>query len=102
MDRIPNTDLHFDTFYRLGFIQRCGSVSDETGVRRGGWYEISPEGRRYLQYVNERIRDKAKEDRRYWITTIIAIVALIVAIASFLQSTNRVDLMQWPPRLLRP
>lgn len=51
-----------------------------------------------LSFADEKKRkDKTRkrEDRRYWITTGIAIIALIVAILSLLQSVGLIGLKQY-------
>lgn len=99
MKRIPPDSPHFETFRRAGFIDVCGATQDADGVFRGGWYSVSDKGRRYLQYLKEQRRSRRVSARRFWITTFIAVFALLVAILSLLlqalQSTGIIDLAQF-------
>ena len=80
LDRIPDGAAHLHVFLSLGFVARVGAVPDNTGVRRGGWYHVTVKGRRYLQYRKEKRDAEWREGRHFWITTIIAILALIIAL----------------------
>ena len=80
MKRIPDDAKHLYTFIKLGFVARVGAVPDSTGVLRGGWHVVSTNGRRYLQYRKEKRASEWREGRHFWINTIIAVLALIIAI----------------------
>lgn len=42
-----------------------------------GYWKITVNGERYLQYLNNRQHDRKRDSRRYWITTIIAVISLV-------------------------
>lgn len=74
---IPRSDLE-SRLRRLGYLElhSCGTS--------GPWNEpaydgsvITPAGERHLEYLRSQKRIKHLESRRYWITTAIAITALI-------------------------
>lgn len=102
LSRVPEDDPHLPTFKRLGFVRLEGAVKDKTGVMRGGWYVISDNGRRYLEYLKDKRRSERRDGRRFLITTIIAWLALVVAILSLivqvLQAKGTIDLSQFLPR----
>lgn len=79
-DRIPDGAELLQTFKQFGFVHHVGAVPDSTGVLRGGWYVVSRKGRLYLQYRKEQRKAEWREGRHFWITTIIAVLALIIAI----------------------
>lgn len=55
-----------------------------------GRYLITPEGERYLEYKNKEVRKEHSENIKWWITTGIAVLALILAILSLsLDHTNQ-------------
>ena len=99
LSRVPEDDPHLPTFKHLGFVCLEGAVRDETGVMRGGWYVISDNGRRYLEYLKDKRRSERRDGRRFLITTIIAWLALVVAILSLivqvLQAKGTIDLSQF-------
>ena len=74
---IPRSDLE-SRLRQLGYLELhpCGTF--------GPWNEtvydgsvITPSGERHLEYLRSQNRIKRLESRRYWITTAIAITALI-------------------------
>ena len=73
LDRIPDCAPHLQTFLRLRFVCRVGAVPDSTGVRRGGWYVVTIDGRRYLEYLNDQ-----RNDRRW--TRGLAIAAILISL----------------------
>ena len=99
LSRVPEDDPHLPTFKHLGFVRLEGTVQDKTGVMRGGWYVISDNGRRYLEYLKDKRRSERRDGRRFLITTIIAWLALVVAILSLivqvLQAKGTIDLSQF-------
>lgn len=62
------------------------------------YLEPTDECRRFSDWVKCQRREHRMEPRRYWITTCIAITALIIAIVSLLQSVGLIDLSHY----LRP
>ena len=79
LDQVPEDAPHLKTFQRLGFISKVDTRRDVYGVARGGRLIISDEGRRFLNYLD----DKAKERRwDHW----LAIAAIIVSIGSLIVS----------------
>ena len=78
-------------FLRLPPDQPRG-VLDETAP---AYLEPTDECRRFSDWVKGQRREHRMETRRYWITTCIAITALIIAIVSLLQSVGLIDLSQY-------
>ena len=82
-----------DVLCARGFARLSGHGSDAE-------YILKPAGRVAIENYRVLRFARRAENIRYAITTAIAILALLVAIASFMQSTGRIDISRWPPRLL--
>lgn len=69
-----------------------------TWVYKGenGYWRISPDGERYLEYQKERRQDRRRESIRYWITTIIALLAFALSVIALLESTGSISISEWP------
>ena len=79
LDQIPEDAPHLKTFQRLGFISKVDTRRDVCGVARGGRLIISDEGRRFLNYLDDKSKDRRWD---HW----LAIAALIVSIGSLIVS----------------
>ena len=77
LSRVPEDDPHLPTFKRLCFVRLEGAVKDKTGVMRGGWYVISDNGRRYLEYLKDQRNDR-------WWTRGLAIAAIVISLIALL------------------
>ena len=92
---IPRSDLE-SRLRQLGYLELhpCGTS--------GPWNEtvydgsvITPAGERHLEYLRSQKRIKHLESRRYWITTGIAMIALLVSIIALLQSLGCISIQEW-------
>lgn len=63
-------------YIAMGFVVECTERVDN-GLRQ--YYAVTPRCRRYLEYLKTEVRQNAKQNRRYWITTGIAVGALLKA-----------------------
>lgn len=72
------TDTSFEgKLLVLGVIRKQMKRLEYTGK-----YLITPEGERYLEYKSKEVQKERSENIKWWITTGIAVVALILAILS--------------------
>ena len=79
LDQIPADAPHLKTFQRLGFISKVDTRRNVYGVARGGRLIISDEGLRFLNYLDDKSKDRRWD---HW----LAIAALIVSIGSLIVS----------------
>ena len=83
-DTAELTKGEFELLRNRGLIKN--SLNGNSGwfdiVDKSGLCELSDTGKALRAYQAVRARDARKADRRYWITTGIAIAALVTAIAS--------------------
>ena len=79
LNQIPEDAPHLKTFQRLGFISKVDTRRDVYGVARGGQLIVSDEGRRFLNYLDDKSKDRRWD---HW----LAIAALIVSIGSLIVS----------------
>lgn len=84
LDQIPEDAPHLKTFQRLGFISKVDTRRDVYGVARGGQLIVSDEGRRFLNYLDEKKKERYATTRQFWITTGIAAAALIISLVDLI------------------
>lgn len=85
LDQIPEDAPYLKTFQRHGLLTRVDTVRDVEGVYRGGRLVVSDHCRRFLNDLDEQKRKKRKDDVRYWITTGISVLALVIALMAYLK-----------------
>lgn len=85
LDQIPEDALYLETFQRHGLLSRVDMKIDNMGSPYGGRLIVSDHGRRFLNSLDEKKRAKMKDDVRYWITTGISVLALIIALMAYLK-----------------
>lgn len=85
LDQIPEDAPHLKTFQRHGLLSRVDMQIDNMGSPYGGRLIVSDHGRRFLNYLDEKKRAKLKNDVRYWVTTGISVLALIIALMAYLK-----------------
>lgn len=57
-----------------------------------GFYEILNDGHDYLMYFYQKEKEKREENKRYWITTGIAILAIIISLIALGAELNLIKL----------
>lgn len=80
LNQIPDDSPHLKTFQRLGFISKVDTLRDVYGVAHGGRLIISDHGRRFLNYLDEKKKERYATTRQFWITTGIAAAALVISL----------------------
>lgn len=85
LDQIPEDALYLETFRKHGLLSRVDMQIDDMGSPYGGRLIVSDHCRRFLNYLDEQKRKKLKDDVRYWITTGISILALIIALMAYIK-----------------
>ena len=81
----PETKTAFKQLEQLEFAETDFVASSENTSSGGNNMTITDLGKNYLNYTEARLRRIQKNDRRYWFTTVIAILALIVSIVALIR-----------------
>ena len=97
---IEDISLGYESLYKLRNYKFIGVVEKPSGVvTKDGYsqmriigYYIATLGYEHLLYLGKGKRQEAKSDRRYWITTSIALFALAISIIALLFSINIISL----------
>ena len=102
LDHIPDDAPHLEAIRRYGLLCRVDMQIDDMGSPYGGRLIVSDHGRRFLNWLDEKAKERHVSIRQFRITTAIAIVALIVSIFSLLlqvlQAIHSIDLSLLLPR----
>lgn len=85
--RIPLDAPHVDALRAYGFLRLDSDPLDSPRRRKAAWYAVTPDGLRYLYYL-----DGQRRDRRW--TRGLAIAAIIISIAALCVSVLSLWL-QW-------
>lgn len=79
LDQIPEDAPYLKTFRRYGFLSIVDTVQDDMGFPGGGRLIVSDHGRRFLNYLDDKAKERSWD---HW----LAIAALIVSIGSLIVS----------------
>lgn len=85
LDQIPEDALYLETFQRHGLLSRVDMQIDNMGSPYGGRLIVSDHGRRFLNLLDDQKRARRKDAFRYWVTTGISVLALIIALMAYLK-----------------
>lgn len=80
LDQIPEDAPYLETFRRHGLLSRVDMQIDNMGSPYGGRLVVSDHCRRFLNYLNEKKKERYVTTRHFWITTAIAVAALVIAL----------------------
>lgn len=80
LDQIPEDALYLKTFQRHGLLDRVDMQIDDMGSPYGGRFIISDHALRFLNYLDEKKKERYATTRQFWITTGIAAAALIISL----------------------
>lgn len=82
LNQIPDDSPHLKTFQRLGFISKVDTRRDVHGVAHGGRLIVSDEGRRFLNYLDDKVKDRRWTRGLAMAAIIISVLALCVSVLS--------------------
>ena len=90
-DSPPHRSDAYEHLHSIGFVR----YSYEPRFGEGQYVFLTDLGSSYLSFLDSQKKDTSRETRRYWITTVIAIIALLKAFDQELA-----ELLAWLSKLL--